>query len=139
MAKHGGSRSAVETLRFLSDDSYEFTFQQAKAPVQPRELYFPELIDAFQENDEVAVFSGGVDSFAGAVNDIVALGKSVTLVGHYSSTKVRNVQEALICGLKQRVWSGASRTSPYGSPTRTPDWQNSRNERGHSCLRASAS
>lgn len=92
----------LDTLGFLSDDSYEFSFRKAEAPVQPRELYFPELMDAFQENDEVALFSGGVDSFAGAVNDIVALGKSVTLVGHYSSTKVRNVQEELIRDLKSR-------------------------------------
>ena len=67
----------LETLGFLSDDSYEFSFRKAEAPVQPRELYFPELLDAFQENDEVSLFSGGVDSFAGAVNDIVTLGKSV--------------------------------------------------------------
>jgi hypothetical protein len=90
------------TLGFLSDDSYEFDFRRAETPDQPRELYFPNLIEAFAEHDEVALFSGGIDSFAGAVNDIVALGKSVTLVGHSSSTKVRAVQEALIQGLKQR-------------------------------------
>ena len=92
----------MDTLGFLSDDSYEFDFRRAEAPVQPRELYFPDLIDTSAEHDDVALFSGGVDSFAGAVNDIVTLGKSVTLVGHYSSTKVRAVQEVLIEGLKQR-------------------------------------
>lgn len=81
----------VETLGFLSDDSYAFRFRKAEAPVQPRDPYFHELLDAFQENDEVALFSGGVDSFAGAVNDIVTLGKSVTLVGHWSVPKVQNV------------------------------------------------
>ena len=64
----------LDTLGFLSDDSYEFHFRTAETPVQPRELYFPELLDALQDNDEVALFSGGVDSFAGAVNDIVTLG-----------------------------------------------------------------
>lgn len=98
----GVQDALVETLGFLSDDSYEFTFRRAEAPLQPRDLYFPELIEAFQENDEVALFSGGVDSFAGAVDDIVNLGKSVTLVGHCSSPKVRNVQEGLIDSLKQR-------------------------------------
>lgn len=92
----------VDTLGFLSDDSYEFDFRRAEAPFQPRELYFPYLIDTSAEHDDVALFSGGVDSFAGAVNEIVTLGKSVTLVGHYSSTKVRAVQEALIEGLKRR-------------------------------------
>jgi Queuosine biosynthesis protein QueC len=91
----------AETLGFLSDDSYAFEFRKADAPVQPKEFYFPNLIDASMEHDEVALFSGGVDSFAGAVEDIVTKGASVTLVGHYSSTKVRNVQENLIDRLKQ--------------------------------------
>ena len=92
----------AETLGFLSDDSYSFDFRRADAPVQPKELYFPNLIDASMEHDEIALFSGGVDSFAGAADDLVGNGKSVTLVGHYSSTKVRAVQEVLIEGLKQR-------------------------------------
>lgn len=92
----------VETLGFLSDDSYTFRFRKAEAPVQPRDPYFHEFLDAFQENDEVALFSGGVDSFAGAVNDIVTLGKSVTLVGHWSVPKVQNVQATLVDALKQR-------------------------------------
>jgi len=92
----------ADTLGFLSDDSYEFHFRKAEKPVQPKEVYFPNLIEASTEHDDVALFSGGIDSFAGAVNDIVTFGKSVTLVGHYSSTKVRAVQENLIEGLKQR-------------------------------------
>lgn len=90
------------TLGFLSDDSYEFDFRRAETPVQQKELYFPHLIDASAEHDEVALFSGGIDSFAGVVNDVVTLGKSITLVGHYSSSKVRNVQESLIDGLSQK-------------------------------------
>ncbi|MBB4212715.1 7-cyano-7-deazaguanine synthase [Rhodothalassium salexigens] len=111
----------ADTLGFLSDDSYEFDFRIAEAPVQPRELYFPDLLDASAEHDEVALFSGGVDSFAGAVNDIVTLGKSVTLVGHYSSTKVRAVQENLIQGLRQR---GLDRRVSY-----IPVWVSNENER----------
>jgi len=111
----------ADTLGFLSDDSYEFDFRRAESPVQRRELYFPNLINASAEHDEVALFSGGVDSFAGAVNDIVTLGKSVTLVGHYSATKVRAVQENLIEGLKQR---GFDRRVSY-----IPVWVSNENER----------
>lgn len=111
----------ADTLGFLSDDSYEFDFRRAEAPVQPRELYFPDLIDTSAEHDDVALFSGGIDSFAGAVNDIVTLGKSVTLVGHYSSSKVRAVQENLIEDLKQR---GFDRRVAY-----IPVWVSNENER----------
>ncbi len=109
------------TLGFLSDDSYEFDFRKAETPVQPKERYFSDLIDASAEHDEVALFSGGIDSFAGAVNDIVTLGKSVTLVGHYSSTKVRAVQESLVEGLKQR---GFDRRLSY-----IPVWVSNESER----------
>lgn len=111
----------ADTLGFLSDDSYEFHFRKAETPVQPRDLYFPDLLDASAEYDEVALFSGGVDSFAGAINDIVTLRKSVTLVGHYSSTKVRAVQENLIEGLRQR---GFDRQVSY-----IPVWVSNENER----------
>lgn len=114
-------KTLADTLGFLSDDSYEFEFRKAESPFQSKELYFADLIDASANLDEVALFSGGIDSFAGAVNDIVTLGKSVTLVGHYSSTKVRNVQEELIKGLKQR---GFDRSLSY-----IPVWVSNENER----------
>lgn len=97
----------TDTLGFLSDDSYSFDFQQAEDPAQPRELYFADLIDASMEHDQVALFSGGVDSFAGAVDDIVTGGKSVMLVGHCSASKVNHVQKSLVGGLKKRGFGQA--------------------------------
>lgn len=111
----------VETLGFLSDDSYVFDFRQAQTPAQSQALYFTNLIDGSMENDEVAMFSGGIDSFAGAVDDIAVNGRSVTLVGHSSSTKVRNVQELLVDGLKQR---GFERRVSY-----IPVWVSNEGER----------
>ena len=92
----------IDRLGFLSDDVYLFEFWQAKAPIQPRDRYFHDLIDPEYEHNGVALFSGGVGSFAGAVTDLVANGRSLTLVGHYSSTKVRKVQETLIAELKRK-------------------------------------
>lgn len=113
----------AKTVGFLSDDSYEFTFREAEAPAQPKELYFSDLIDTTFEHVEVALFSGGIDSFAGSAHDIIKMGKSVTLVGHYSSTKVRAVQENLIDGLKRR---GFERHVSY-----IPVWVSNENERAH--------
>ncbi len=50
----------------------------------------------------MALFSGGIDSFAGAVNDIVQNNKSLLLVGHSGATKIRSVQDTLITELKER-------------------------------------
>ena len=114
----------VDTLGFLSDDSYSFDFRKASAPRQPPDVYFHDLIDASRETDEVAMFSGGVDSFAGALMDLVLEKRSVRLVGHYSSPKVRNVQESLVSAIKQRgfqprlsyipVWVTNTNITPNG-------------------------
>lgn len=109
------------TLGFLSDDNYEFEFRRAETSFKQDKPYFTDLIDETMELDEVCLFSGGVDSFAGAVNDIVALGKTLTLVGHYSSTKVRSVQEKLVDGLRKR---GFERRISY-----IPVWVSNDNER----------
>lgn len=95
-------RLLADTLGFLSDDSYSFEFRKATDPFQPRDAYFQDLIDASQDCDEVSMFSGGVDSFAGALQDAVLDKRSVCLVGHSSSTKVQGVQQTLVDALKER-------------------------------------
>ncbi len=95
-----------ETLGFLSDDAYSFSFVKAVKPLAERALYFSGLTEGTFEPDEVALFSGGVDSFAGAVEDVVANRKKVALVGHFSASKVVNVQKELIEGLVRRGLGG---------------------------------
>ncbi|MFN3626090.1 MAG: 7-cyano-7-deazaguanine synthase [Hyphomicrobium sp.] len=95
-------RLLEDTLGFLSDDSYTFEFHKAKSPFLSRDVYFQDLIDASSDYDAVAMFSGGVDSFAGAVQDVVLRGRSVCLVGHSSATKVKGIQQQLVDGLKAR-------------------------------------
>ncbi len=95
-------KELCDTLGFLSDDAYTFEFTLSKNPVEIQEQYFPNLIDAAPSVDEVALFSGGIDSFAGAANDIVCNNKSLLLVGHSGATKIRSVQDILIKELKER-------------------------------------
>ena len=94
-----------KTLGFLSDDAYTFEFTLSENPAEIQEQYFPNLIDAAPSVDEVALFSGGIDSFAGAVNDIVKNNKSLLLVGHFGASKIRNVQDALVKGLEERGYN----------------------------------
>jgi hypothetical protein len=97
-----GVRDALcETLGFLSDDAYAFDFVRATTPLAERSLYFPNLVDGTFEPDDIALFSGGVDSFAGTVEDVIGNGKKLVLVGHHSATKVFNVQKELIEGLRK--------------------------------------
>ncbi len=96
----------VETIGFLSDDDYEFEFRPLKTP-PPVETYFPlsGAKDAKFTPDEVILFSGGLDSFAGTVEELVAHGKKVALVSHRSASKIIDAQNYLIDQLRQRFGS----------------------------------
>lgn len=100
------SDALCETLGFLSDDFYAFSFVKATNPLAEREIYFPELVDGAFVPDEVALFSGGVDSFAGAVDALVGERKRLALVGHHSCPKVFSTQKELIKGLDQGGLAG---------------------------------
>ena len=75
----------------------------------PVETYFPlsGAKDAKFTPDEVILFSGGLDSFAGTVEELVAHGKKVALVSHRSAPKITEAQNYLIGQLRRRF--GADR------------------------------
>jgi hypothetical protein len=62
----------VETVSFLSDDDYEFEFCLRENPL-PMERYFPlsGAKDVRFTPDDVILFSGGLDSLAGTVEEMV--------------------------------------------------------------------
>jgi len=75
----------AETVSFLSGDRWRFDVRGSTEPVNtPTEISEP--IDA------VCLFSGGLDSFTGAL-DLLAEGKTVCLVGHYGVGQTRQAQE----------------------------------------------
>jgi 7-cyano-7-deazaguanine synthase in queuosine biosynthesis len=98
----------VETISFLSDDDYEFEFRLLENP-QPVEGYFAFTGDKDVRftPDRVILFSGGLDSLAGTIEELVAHGKKVALVSHRSASKIVNAQKYLIKELQTRF--GADR------------------------------
>jgi 7-cyano-7-deazaguanine synthase in queuosine biosynthesis len=94
----------VDTLRFLSEDEYVFEFVEL--------VEHPEIQSYFEfsgvRNDgflpeEIVLFSGGLDSFAGSIQELVVNNKSIALVTHRSSTKMASAQMRLIDELRKRV------------------------------------
>jgi 7-cyano-7-deazaguanine synthase in queuosine biosynthesis len=104
---HWNNRKVLEPLchmlAFLSEDDYAFEFEKAANPA-PLDKYL-ELgggdAAAFQA-DEVVLFSGGLDSLSGAVEELAAGTKNVALVSHRSSSKIFDHQKQLVAELKQR-------------------------------------
>jgi 7-cyano-7-deazaguanine synthase in queuosine biosynthesis len=89
--------SLQRVLAFMSDDNarFEFVRETAEPPAT-------EYLDFGSGSDQVALFSGGLDSLAG-VADRLAHGKGrLLLVSHQSSTKIANRQQELARDLARR-------------------------------------
>lgn len=95
-----------KTLGFLSDDTYEFSFVRAVQPFAESEVYFEQFAEHTGDMQDIVLFSGGLDSFSGAVETIVEGGRRTVLVGHHSSTKVFAAQKNLAERLKHKVAPG---------------------------------
>ncbi len=97
-----------ETLGFLSDDTFVFDFVPGKpaAPSKKHEQLTFSVPDGktflpWGHIDEVMLFSGGLDSFAGAVEEILVAKRNVILVSHNSATKTWQTQRTLARELGQ--------------------------------------
>jgi len=88
------TRLLGQTLGFLSDDSYTFTFVdfQQDEPTQQTYLALPDYDSA----TSVALFSGGLDSLAGVVWDHVANGERPILVSHRPAFVISKRQKDLV-------------------------------------------
>ncbi len=98
-----------QTIGFLSDDSYTFEFKPAQR-IAPEQLTFSANDGApflpWDHIDEVALFSGGLDSLAGAAELVLGEKKNVILVSHRSATKTWAIQRQLIADLQglSKAW-----------------------------------
>ena len=89
-----------KTLGILSEDTYEFHFvQRIKAVPMQKYLTLGDGDPTTPEIDEVLLFSGGVDSLGGTVQEAVLDKRRVALVSHRSNSKVFSRQKKLITGL----------------------------------------
>lgn len=93
----------TQILKFLSDDKYVFCFQKAST-IQPQQLYFE--FDEKKEDwpfygvDRVLMFSGGLDSLAGALETAKNTGKLV-LVSHRAVTTMNKRLRELVDKIRQ--------------------------------------
>src|SRR5258705_12995247 len=98
------SQALVETLSFLSDDFYQFEFQRLHDP--PGFQSYLDLpggdLNGFRP-DEVVLFSGGLDSLAGAIQELIGRERCVALVSHRSAPKIASRQTELVEALRKRV------------------------------------
>lgn len=92
----------IDTLGFLSEDHYQFDFVDRPADdTYQRYFQFGDGPQKQFEPDEIMLFSGGLDSLAGAADEVLGKGRSVALVSHHSATKIVKRQKGLVAELKK--------------------------------------
>lgn len=92
----------AEVLGFLSDDHYEFQFSAYDRPPRLNRFLFDQS-DEEADFEEVVMFSGGLDSFGGAVQEIVQGQRKVVLVSHRPVSKLYSRQRDLVRDLTGRI------------------------------------
>ncbi|MCA1789836.1 MAG: 7-cyano-7-deazaguanine synthase [Thioalkalivibrio sp.] len=101
-----------ETLMFLSGDRFAFSFTPKTEPEAEYTRYFDFGEDGGWRADRVLMFSGGLDSFAGALEEVAEQGAQVALISHASSSKIAPVQRSLNAALTGRFGADACRHVP---------------------------
>lgn len=97
------STTLEETLGFLSDDQYKFEFERSNVAAAAETYFeFPDSEETSFTPDEIVLFSGGLDSLSGVVEELVANDKKVALVSHRSASKIADVQGSLVRELRRR-------------------------------------
>ena len=92
-------------LSFLTSDEWDFRFRRE----HPSESAATPPLDGF---DAVSLFSGGLDSLAGAI-DFLEQGRSVILVGHYESNLLMPRQRVLYERLRHTYGAEHVRYRPF--------------------------
>lgn len=116
--------SLKQTLGFLSDDTYGFRFVPLREA--PEDQQFLELGNdswPFSAVDDVVMFSGGLDSLAGAVATAAKSNDPLVLVSHRPVGQISARQQNLFAELR--------RTFVSTPMLHVPIWINKANQYGH--------
>jgi len=94
----------IEMLNFLSGDNWNFEFRAKK--VFQEELYYSSKKYKELEKrsyDKICMFSGGLDSFIGAIDLLEESTSSILLVSHYGGGKgTKSYQDSIFDAIKKQ-------------------------------------
>lgn len=89
-------------LGFASEDDYRFDFEPLRdAPSQDSYTQFGSTPHQWFGDRDVIPFSGGLDSFAGATEQLLKHTRNVVLVSLVAASKLGPIQQALVQDLRQ--------------------------------------
>jgi 7-cyano-7-deazaguanine synthase in queuosine biosynthesis len=101
------------TLHDLSGDNFEFAFSSHSKPTEIPG-YFEWGKDETTDISDVLLFSGGLDSLGGAVQEILCRKQKVVLISHRANPKIDARQRRLVTDITSRV--SERRLAPFHVP-----------------------
>jgi len=119
------------TLGFLSDDYFGFKFERGMSLPAMQDYFELDTAGTKQQVERVVLFSGGLDSLAGAVEEAVVAKRRVILVTHRPTSKLNTIQrnlESLLATkagafapthLHVRAWKDSDLNRDYTQRTRS--------------------
>jgi 7-cyano-7-deazaguanine synthase in queuosine biosynthesis len=84
-----------QVLASAAGETYRFEFVSREARDRPNFLNVHDAIEHKYKIEEVVLFSGGLDSFTGAMDEAVGHKKNICMVSHQSNNKVVSLQREL--------------------------------------------
>ncbi len=107
-------QALIEGLSFLSGDDYEFEFRRHPNPPSfPEYLQYNKSAGAPDPVEKVILFSGGLDSLTGAVEDILVHGRRIAMVSHKPVDHLAVKQRTLFADIVRRAASPELRPLHY--------------------------
>jgi 7-cyano-7-deazaguanine synthase in queuosine biosynthesis len=98
----------TSTLGFLSDDNYAFSFVKLEQDHSFQDyLEFNDAQTLYGKPDQVVMFSGGLDSLAGALDEVLGQRRRVVLVTHKATPKLNTRHKTLQDLLAQKAGDNA--------------------------------
>lgn len=96
------------TLGFLSDDQYQFDFVKLDQEYPFQEyLGFDDIQQMYRKPEQVVMFSGGLDSLAGVIDEVVKQKRRVILVTHKATSKLNKRHRTLEQMLAEKAGDNA--------------------------------
>jgi hypothetical protein len=123
-------RLLIELLSFVADDVYEFEFRTMRRR-KSEQMYLeaPEKDDyPFQKCERVVMFSGGLDSLAGAIST-AQNGSDLLLVSHRSEPVMNSRLRSLISSLRNTIPSRILHVPVWVNKTKGLDREHSQRTR----------
>ncbi len=88
------SRLLANTLSFMSGDTYRFSFHKLSGN-EPDFLNLGSEPNIGFKPEAIVLFSGGLDSFTGVMEEILSNNTHITMVSHQSNSKMQKLQGEL--------------------------------------------